>query len=80
MGWVPWHKTDIGKWEQVQWKAAKMVVKLKHRMNEGWLRDLGLFSPNKTRHICVPFRYLMKGYRKGRNQLTERRWHKVEHW
>lgn len=47
--WVPWHRTDIGRWEQVQQRAVKMAKRLEHRMNEVWLREQDLFSPKKAR-------------------------------
>jgi len=43
------HKTDTGRWEQVQRRAAEVVGRLEHRMNKGWLRELELFSPEKAR-------------------------------
>ncbi|KFQ84456.1 hypothetical protein N337_12680, partial [Phoenicopterus ruber ruber] len=73
--WVPQHKKDMDLWEQVHWRATKMIRGLEHLSSEDRLRELGLFSLEKRRlqgDLFAAFQYLKGAYRKDGDKLFSR--------
>ncbi|KAK4820896.1 hypothetical protein QYF61_007974 [Mycteria americana] len=59
--WGPQHNKDMDLLEQAQRRATNMIRGLKHLSYEDRLRELGLFSLEKTRlwgHLTAAFQYL----------------------
>ena len=46
--WGPQHKQDVEKLEWVQWRATRMIKGLEHLSYEEMLRELSLFSLEKS--------------------------------
>jgi len=70
--WRPQHGKDMELSEQVQRRAAKVSRGLEHLSCEEGLRELGLFSLEKSRlcrHLIVAFQYLKGAYRKDGDSL-----------
>ena len=69
--WSPQHK-DMELLEQVQRRAMKMIRGLEHFPYNDRLRELGLFSLEKTKvqeDLTEAFQYLKRGYRKAEEGL-----------
>jgi len=73
--WGPQHKKDMYVLEQVQRRARKMTRGLEYLSCEDRLRELGLFSLEKTRlrgDLIAAFQYLEGAYRKDGEGLFTR--------
>ncbi|GAB0181401.1 mitochondrial enolase superfamily member 1 [Grus japonensis] len=73
--WGPQYKTDMELLEQVQKRAMKMIRGLEHLSCEERLRELGLFSLEKTRlqeHVTATFQYLKGACKKDGDKLFSR--------
>lgn len=47
--WAPHYKMDVELLEHVQRNAIKLLKRQENKRDEKWLRELGLFSPEKIR-------------------------------
>ena len=59
--WGPQHKKDVELLEWVQRRATKMIRRMEHHSYKEWLKELGLFSLERSRlwgDLMVAFQYL----------------------
>ncbi|TRZ08937.1 hypothetical protein HGM15179_018167 [Zosterops borbonicus] len=60
--WTPHLKKDKKLQERVQWRAIKIIKGLEHLSHEERLRELGLFSPEKTKKTYINvYKYMKRG-------------------
>ncbi|KAK4812030.1 hypothetical protein QYF61_025021 [Mycteria americana] len=73
--WGPQHKKDMDLLERVQRRATKMIRGMEHFSCEDRLRELGLFSLEKSRvqeDLTADFQYLKGAYKKDGDKLFSR--------
>jgi len=81
--WNPQHKKDMELLESVQRKATKMIRGMKHFSYEDRLRELGLFSLEKSSlwgDLTAAFQYLKGAYKKAGEGLFTRAWSDRTKW
>ncbi|GAB0187230.1 hypothetical protein GRJ2_001188300 [Grus japonensis] len=75
--WGAQYRRDMELLERVQRRATEMIRGLEHLSYEDRLRELGLFSLEKTRlqgELTAAFQYLKGAYRKAGEGLFTRAW------
>jgi len=75
--WSPQHRKDTDMLEWVKRRVTKTIIGLEHISCEERLRQLGLFSLEKSRlrgDLIVAFQYLMRACKKAGEGLFTRAW------